>query len=75
MKINPFFLICFVSSFFLRFIGEFLAVDTFCKLEPLELCRWHPLRGGPCDDFHRLFWNPPLPEEVFVSSSSRPQDR
>ncbi|CAM9609383.1 unnamed protein product, partial [Scytosiphon promiscuus] len=37
--------------------------------------RWHPLRGGPCDDFHRLFWKPPIPEEVFVPTSTRPEDK
>ncbi|CAM9263924.1 unnamed protein product, partial [Ectocarpus fasciculatus] len=37
--------------------------------------RWHPSRGGPCHDFHRLFWKPPIPEEAFVASSARLQDR
>lgn len=37
--------------------------------------RWHPLAGGPCGDFHRLFWKPPVPEEAFLSSSVRRHDR
>lgn len=37
--------------------------------------RWHPLRDGLCGDFHRLFWNPPKPEEVFNPTSGKPRDR
>lgn len=40
-----------------------------------HLSRWHPMAVGPCGDFHRLFWKPPVPEEAFLSSSLRRQDR
>lgn len=52
-------------------------LSALCRSRSCVSCckRWHPLKGGPCDDFHRLFWKPPIPEEAFVPSSPRPQDR